>query len=206
MKKQEKTLETKRRIMAGALKEFGTNSYESSSINAICQDNHISKGLMYHNFKNKDELYLACVKASYDELLAYLQQKMAGVSQVELETFISYRQQFFEANPNYANIFFAALLQPPVHLAVMIKELRKPFDDYCMTYFRSCLRSLPLKKDLNEDIVLDYLVIFQEAFNRYFYQHLSDDKDHKQVIMDHETYLLKIVDIMLYGIVEKGSD
>mgnify|MGYP003184531549 CR=1 FL=1 len=62
MKKQEKTQKTKERILTAALQEFGTKSYDTASINSICEIGKIPKGLIYHNFKGKDELYLLCVK------------------------------------------------------------------------------------------------------------------------------------------------
>jgi hypothetical protein len=34
-----------------------------------------------------------------------------------LQNFLMVRQRFFQENPNYANIFFNAVLQPPKHLA-----------------------------------------------------------------------------------------
>ena len=53
MKKEEKTELTKKKILAAALQEFGTNGYRGASLNAICESG-IPKGLLYHNFKNKD--------------------------------------------------------------------------------------------------------------------------------------------------------
>ena len=72
MKKQEKTQITKERILAAAFTEFGSKSYDVASVNSICETGQISKGLLYHNFKGKDELYLICVKNCYDEMLAAL--------------------------------------------------------------------------------------------------------------------------------------
>ena len=74
MKQQEKTRITQERILDAALKEFGTKSYEAASINTICSASHLSKGLIYHNFKNKDDLYLQCVRICYDGLLKYLKR------------------------------------------------------------------------------------------------------------------------------------
>ena len=61
MKQQEKTQKTRERILAAALEEFGRKSYDAAAINSICEAGQIPKGLLYHNFKNKDQLYLACV-------------------------------------------------------------------------------------------------------------------------------------------------
>ena len=57
MKKEEKTKQTCEKIVHAATIEFGSRSYDAVSLNAICGKYQIAKGLIYHNFKNKDELY-----------------------------------------------------------------------------------------------------------------------------------------------------
>lgn len=118
MKKQEKTRKTKDRILAAALEEFGSKSYDAASINSICETGQIPKGLLYHNFKGKDELYLLCVKACYDELAAALKAQFSEIWDAKegLQNLLIIRQRFFQENPCYANSFFNAVLQPPKHL------------------------------------------------------------------------------------------
>ena len=60
--------------MAAAMEEFGTKSYDAASLNTMCIENQISKGLIYHNFKNKDELYLQCVGQCYAQMTEYLKR------------------------------------------------------------------------------------------------------------------------------------
>ena len=69
MKKEEKTKQTCEKIVHAATIEFGSRSYDAVSLNAICGKYQIAKGLIYHNFKNKDELYLYCVKKSFEKLM-----------------------------------------------------------------------------------------------------------------------------------------
>ena len=75
MRKEEKTRRTYERIMAAAMEEFGTKSYDNASITTLCNENQISKGLVYHNFKNKDELYLKCVEECFDEMTEYFKNQ-----------------------------------------------------------------------------------------------------------------------------------
>jgi AcrR family transcriptional regulator len=49
--------EKRDRIINSALKEFSFNSYEKASTNKIVTDANISKGLLFHYFKNKKQLY-----------------------------------------------------------------------------------------------------------------------------------------------------
>ena len=76
MKKEEKTEITRAKIYAAAINEFGTNGYAEGSINNICKTG-INKGLIYHNFKDKDELYLECVRRSSGALVRYIGENNA---------------------------------------------------------------------------------------------------------------------------------
>lgn len=50
--------EKQERILNAATKEFAEKSYANASTNEIVKDAGISKGLLFHYFKNKKELYL----------------------------------------------------------------------------------------------------------------------------------------------------
>ncbi|MEG1748002.1 MAG: TetR/AcrR family transcriptional regulator, partial [Oscillospiraceae bacterium] len=72
MKRDEKNLISRRKILDSALAEFGTQGYGMSSVNTICTAGDISKGILYHYFRDKDELYLACVQELFDSLTEHL--------------------------------------------------------------------------------------------------------------------------------------
>ena len=76
MKREEKNQQTKRRIMESALKEFAEQGYGASSVNNICSCEGVSKGIIYHYFQTKDELYLACVDECFRALTEYLGEKL----------------------------------------------------------------------------------------------------------------------------------
>ena len=71
MKQEERTELTRAKILDAAMEEFGKSGYNGGSINNICKRG-IHKGLVYHNFKDKDELYILCVKKSCDHLVNYM--------------------------------------------------------------------------------------------------------------------------------------
>ena len=98
MKQEERTRITYEKILAGAIKEFGTKSYENASLNTICNENHIAKGLLYHNFKNKDDLYLQCVKICFHELVEYLRSVPFSEENTidSFKNLFQHRQIFFE--------------------------------------------------------------------------------------------------------------
>ena len=53
MKREEKNQISRQRILESAAKEFAEKGYGLSSINVICAEGDISKGILYHYFKDK---------------------------------------------------------------------------------------------------------------------------------------------------------
>ena len=76
MNREEKNRLTRRRIMDSALAEFASQGYGASSVNTIAASEQLSKGIIYHYFENKDELYLACVEECFQSLTEYLRREM----------------------------------------------------------------------------------------------------------------------------------
>lgn len=205
MKQQEKTQKTRERILAAAMKEFGIKSYESASINTICNQGQLSKGLVYHNFKSKDELYLQCVQICYDQMTQYMKNQTLDFQnpQKNLQKILELRQEFFSNHPYYANIFFNSVLQPPKHLLAEIQKIRQGFEEFYTECYRNMLRQFPLRKGITEDMALEYFSIFGEMFNEYFQRKTEQGSDYHTLIEDHEGKLSEILDIMLYGIADQ---
>lgn len=207
MKKQEKTQKTKERILAAALEEFGSKSYDATSVNSICEAGQIPKGLIYHNFKGKDELYLLCVKSCYDEMMAALEVHSFEIldAKESLQNFLMVRQRFFQENPNYANIFFNAVLQPPKHLAQELAQLRRGFDEYFSQCYLAVLNCLTLRDGITKELALEYFLAASEMFNSYFQKKAEQNGDYRELIDDHEGRLSAIFDIMLYGVAKEPT-
>ena len=74
MKRSEKSELTVAKILDAAMVEFGMNGYTGGTVNNICKTG-INKGLIYHNFKDKNDLYLSCLKISCDKLVVYVESK-----------------------------------------------------------------------------------------------------------------------------------
>lgn len=202
MTQEEKTSRTRERILTAAIEEFGTKGYTAATVGEICGEHNITKGLLYHNFASKEELYLACVSRCFEQVTNYLQGQESGA---ELQRYMERRFQFFSAYPLYARIFFEAVLQPPEKLKAAIQERKKEFDAFNRTVYRNALENLTLREGVTEQDALDYYEIMQEMFNGYFSSSAYAGKDLQFLGSEHESRLAKILDLMLYGIVERGD-
>lgn len=205
MKREEKNEQSRKKILDSALCEFGEKSYEQASLNTICTTGNISKGIIYHYFKDKDELFLCCVKDCFDTLVNYIEKgyKDSTDSQSDFQEYLDLRYRFFHENPLYGNIFFNAVLQPPKHLSQRIKELRKDFDALNLLYCKKILSQITLRDGITENESIEYFSIFQEMFNGYFQSKAHEDDDFHGLMAEHELGLPKLLNIMLYGIAKE---
>ena len=107
MKRDEKNQQTRRRTWTAPCLNFG-KGYGGSSVNTICAVQGISKGIVYHYFENKDQLYLSCVEECFQRLTAHLsaalQAEEPGPVEEQLGRYFTARMDFFQENPVYQHL------------------------------------------------------------------------------------------------------
>ena len=205
MTRELKTLQSREKILHAAIGEFGSNGYDKASLNAALAQSGISKGLVYHYFKNKDELYLSCVKSCFEALREYLETNCTKSSQSDhrLEEYFDARQRFFTENPLYIRIFFNAVIQPPTHLKTDIEGLKKDLDQFNLNIFESALSGLTLRKGISIEDAVSYFIAVQEIFHRQYFQDTNSWENESKFITLHEEKVRRSVDMILYGIAEE---
>lgn len=202
MRKEEKTEITRRKIFAAAMQEFGTNGYVAGSINNICKTG-INKGLIYHNFKDKDELYLECVKRSCEDIIAYVTARNADSGFVE---YMSARRDFFREQEAEACLFLEARTQPPFHLRERINKIFAEFDEMNREIFEKELSRYQLREGVSEKEALHYFFEIQKIYNLNFTTELNRDMSPHEQWNLHEWNIHRIFDLMLYGIAKGGNE
>jgi AcrR family transcriptional regulator len=68
----DKKFKNRQKLLSAALKEFSSTSYENASLNNILKTADLSKGSFYYHFKNKEDLYLALLKQSFEEKWSFI--------------------------------------------------------------------------------------------------------------------------------------
>ena len=202
MKKEEKTEITKNKIFDAAIKEFGINGYAAGSVNNICKTG-INKGLIYHNFKDKDELYLECVKKSCHGLICYIGDNKAQDSFVE---YMEASRRFFEEHESEAYIFLEARTNPPHHLKTQIQNIYESFDELNIEICEKELSKHELRKNVSREDAISYFSEIQKIYNIDFLNRLNNKMTQQERLALHEMNIHKIFDLMLYGIVEGGNE
>lgn len=203
MKQEERSQRTREKITAAAVKEFGSRGYEGGTVGSICRTG-INKGLIYHYFEGKDDLYLWCVETSRDILLSSIKGTMeshpdcSGAEAVSL--LMETRMGFGKEHPMESHILFQALMSPPDHLRNEISSILAPLQEENLKICRKMLSQLPLRDGITEEQGEQYFLMMQQMFNEYFNSSAFNDKCVDERIALHEKSIPEFLDIMIYGL------
>lgn len=146
------------RIINAAIKEFAQYGYDKASTNEIVKEAGISKGLLFHYFQNKKQLYLFMYEHMIDILMEKIMEK---INWDEKDIFVRYRQiallkiEIYKIYPEMLN--FAKSIYKDSSPAVKIdinrrsKELfessfNKLFSDIDLSKFN---KGIDIKKAIN---------------------------------------------------------
>jgi AcrR family transcriptional regulator len=82
---QQRSEETRTRLLEAALKRFALQGYAAASVDEICADAGVSKGAFYHHFSSKQEIFLALLQ----DWLAMIDQGLQSLRQPTIpQTFV----------------------------------------------------------------------------------------------------------------------
>ncbi|WP_314590178.1 TetR/AcrR family transcriptional regulator [Paenibacillus terrigena] len=120
--------EKQERIMNAALKEFAQKGYEQASTNEIVKDAEISKGILFHYFKNKKELFLFLYDRSVELLM---EEFLAKLDAEEKDLFVKWRQAFMlkfdliRKHPDLFDFLRVAYMEDAAEIKEELKQRNK---------------------------------------------------------------------------------
>ncbi|MDO5413138.1 MAG: TetR/AcrR family transcriptional regulator [bacterium] len=209
MNREEKNALSRQRILEAALEEFSQKGYEAASLSNVCAEKGISKGIIYHHFKDKDALYLLCVEDCFDRVCAYLREaagKLSGTEEEKLAAYFDARLRFFALQPVYLGIFAEAAFNPPPALAEEIARRRQGFDRLNAAVLSKVLASAPLRKGLNAAAVVEDFRMYMDYFNLRFRSAFRRGCGTDEILTAHENKCRRQLDILLHGVLEDGNE
>ena len=199
MKKELKTKLTQERIIEAALVEFAQKGYKAFGINELCKNHKISKGILYHNFSGKTELYLACVRESFQKAVSIIRGESGDIP--SLVEYMERRHRFSKDFPHHSHVFFEAWLTAPAEIADEVAQEKAVFEDLNRQVLEKLLAESTLKDHISQEQALDYLTFIQQLFRSY-YLAASGSKEPTSLASQYEKDLQKVLHLMIYGILK----
>ena len=199
MKKELKTQLTRERIIEAALIEFSQKGYKAFGINELCKNHKISKGILYHNFSGKSEIYLACVRESFQKAVSIIRGESGDIP--SLVEYMERRHRFFKDFPHHSHVFFEAWLTAPAEIADEVAQEKAVFEDLNRQVSEKLLAESTLKDHISQEEALYYLTFIQQLFRSY-YRAASGSQETSSLASQYENNLQKVLHLMIYGILK----
>lgn len=209
MNREEKNALSRQRILEAALEEFSHRGYEAASLSNVCAEKGISKGIIYHHFKDKDALYLLCVEDCFDRVSAYLQEaagKLSGTAEEKLAAYFDARLRFFALQPVYLGIFAEAAFNPPAALTEEIARRRQGFDRLNAAVLSDLLEAAPLRKGLKAAVVVEDFRMYMDYFHLRFRTAFRSGRSMDEILTEHEKKCRRQLGILLHGVLEDRNE
>ena len=202
MKKELKTKLTQECIIEAALIEFSQKGYKAFGINELCKNHKISKGILYHNFSGKTEIYLACVRESFQKAVSSIRGESGAIP--SLADYMERRHRFSKDFPHHSHVFFEAWMTAPAEIAEEVAKEEVVFEDLNRQVSEKLLTESTLKDHISQEQALDYLSFIQQLFRSY-YLAASGSKEPTSLASQYEKDLQKVLHLMIYGIFKDGE-
>lgn len=208
MTQKERQEHSRQEILQAALDEFGTYEYAQVTVDNVCARHNISKGMLYHYYSGKDDLFLLCVGDTFEKLSEFVAQnefQLKDHSALDsLTAYYQCREQFFAAHPRRRKVFESAMLHPPAHSESKLRELRAPVWQINRQFWQRVVRQYPLRAGLKEEQVMRYLESIDYAFQTILEQY--NEAGNARDIYDILQITSEILEMLLFGVMQPKKE
>lgn len=193
---------SKERILKAAIEEFGNHDYATASTNRICKNHGISKGLLFHYYTTKDEIFLVCTQKCIDEIVDYLQVNYSrgeGAWLEHINRYLQVRYEFFKAYPELGRIFRTIIFNPPPHLKEIILVQKSKLYALNKKILLEIIEGLALKTDLSKEKAVTLILEFADYL---LVKENPQEEDFEHFLEVKNQELLEMIQILFYGMLK----
>ena len=201
-----KSGESREKIILAAFQEFGEHGYEGASTNQICQAAGISKGLLYHYFKSKENLFLSvcdcCIQDIEEELSGLLEQETV-VDLNTLSAFYRKEADFFLAHPHHYHILSQIINSSSEPIEQYAAEKKNQYREQAGIALRLFLSRSKIRPGVDKELALELMLKIIENLQRRYMDTIRQQHISMQFAQDlMERQLMAAMDIILHGVLD----
>lgn len=201
----ENLVEDKRqRILEACILEFADKGYEKASTNAIVKDAKISKGILFHYFGNKKNLFLYVVEYCLQYLITgykkYPLLKSDDIFDRLLELGVI-KLQIYNTNPNISKVILQAFMNTPEAIRTEIQDKYQQVSNQFMPAIFKDIDSSKFRNGVKPEKALEVVMLFLEALQgKYIKEYQGREQellgDFDKIMEEYKEY----IELLKYGI------
>lgn len=197
--------EKKQKIIAACLDEFSQYGYQNASTNRIVKKAEISKGLLFHYFGSKKQLYLYILDYVLAYYLKMIYQRLDGLSSDFFQRVMEIgliKLEIGHQEPAIYKIIIDAFVNKPQELEQEINERYKKAYEANMPILLQNIDTSRFRKGIDSKKALEIILFAMEGISKkYFdlfknmsYEEIMGHMD--KVIKEYQVY----IEILQHGV------
>ena len=169
--------EKQRSIINAALNEFSKHSYDNASTNKIVKEAGISKGLLFHYFGNKKNLYLYLHEYVLDK---YSEATFADLDLAEPDIFQRYKQlvsmemNLVQQNPAFFHFMNRVHIEKSPEVTSELEELQSLKEELNYDKFLTDIDFSLFKEEIDTKYALNTIKWVLEGISNRYNQQLKE--------------------------------
>lgn len=170
----------RRRILDAALAEFAARGFASASTNAIAQEAGVAKGLVFHHFKSKEELFLAVNDEVIARLVPLFDKTIASAPKdlfARIFAWTEVKLRLVREDPQALKFFLVAATDAPEPVRTQARERSEALMRELMPRFFEGLDTSKLRPGVSPQEAMEALWLLSAGFERQLMPLLSAGKD-----------------------------
>jgi len=199
--------EVVQKILEAAIEEFAQRGFEAASTNKITEKAKVAKGLLFHYFKNKENLYIEC----YKHVLNWTKERFKEFALKSLnEDFFDFLKDWSlqkiklaAENPIYSKFLLTMTNLPPTLQGIVLDMIRvNLLDSSIMLHQR--LKRVKLREGINEEDALRFVISVFEGLGNWYLNEYRDKPDEllknlQRILSDGDKFL----EMIKFGLLSK---
>jgi AcrR family transcriptional regulator len=199
--------EKKQRILNAAIEEFAVNGYDKASTNSIVKKAGISKGILFHYFKSKKNLFIYifdyCIVSLMDKYYSLKESEPRDI--FEKFMWISVRKiKVSSEEPLMTRLVFSAISNMPESLKPELTERYNNYNAKYMPQFFEDIDTSKFRKEIDSQKAIELIMMCMDGIsNKYLQKYKDIDIDEifsnmEEVMEDFNQYM-KILKFAIYN-------
>lgn len=197
--KEGDTMNVRDAILEAAMIEFGDHGYQGCSTNAIVARSGVSKGSIFHNYKNKEGLYEQCCITVLEGVAQALASSLALKPPHAQNYYFEIRQQYLRDNKAQERLFYRLLWEDVSNMSEAVKEAMRDLKQMNIAYLKGFLDGKQVKHGLT---VLEVMNAVDELQAMIAVKFFNKDSISEQDVVAYNNYSIKMINYLLEGMSE----